>query len=170
MMYVKNKRNLFIYLHFERLLCTFAQNYLFVYEMKITILKIRKKREVINREELADVAAFIKKGLVAKEVRRIREVYHLMRPRRKEDGQVVTGFKPEISLPRVCFAAEYENRNKERLMVAYNGLVVLELNGIDTYEKAVALRNQASRMPETLMAFLGGFNRILVSVHYAGLR
>ena len=111
---------------------------------------------MINRLEVSDIAKLIKESAVAKEVRRIREVYHLMRPRRLEDGQVVTGFKPEIGLPRVCFAAEYENRNKERRMIGYNGLVVLELNGLETYEQAVSLRNQASRMPETLMAFLGG--------------
>ena len=124
--------------------------------MNVTLLKISRNKEVINRLEVSDIAKLIKESAVAKEVRRIREVYHLMRPRRLEDGQVVTGFKPEIGLPRVCFAAEYENRNKERRMIGYNGLVVLELNGLETYEQAVSLRNQASRMPETLMAFLGG--------------
>ena len=124
--------------------------------MNVTLLKISRNKEVINRLDISDIAKLIKESAVAKEVRRIREVYHLMKPRRLEDGQVVTGFKPEIGLPRICFAAEYENRNKERRMISYNGLVVLELNGVDTYEQAVTLRNQASRMPETLMAFLGG--------------
>ena len=124
--------------------------------MKITLLKISKNKEVINRLEVSEVAKFIKGGATAKEVRRIREVYHLMRPRRQEDGQVVTGFKPEIGLPRICFAAEYENRNKDRRMIGYNGLVVLELNDLSQYEEAVRLRNLATKMPETLMAFLGG--------------
>ena len=124
--------------------------------MKVTILKINRNKEVINREELQDVAMFIQKGLTANEVKRIREVYHLMKPERQPDGQVVTRFQPDIRLPRICFAAEYENRNKERRMLRYNGLVVLELNGLDTYERAVSLKNQACRMPETLMAFLGG--------------
>ena len=124
--------------------------------MKITLLKISKNKEVINRLEVSEVAKLIKGGATAKEVRRIREVYHLMRPRRQEDGQVVTGFKPEIGLPRICFAAEYENRNKERRMIGYNGLVVLELNDLTQYEEAVRLRNQAAKMPETLMTFLGG--------------
>ena len=124
--------------------------------MKVTILKISKNKEVINREELQDVAMFIQKGLTANEVKRIREVYHLMKPERKPDGQVVTRFRPDIRLPRICFAAEYENRNKERRMLRYNGLVVLELNGLDSYERAVSLKNQAARMPETLMTFLGG--------------
>ena len=125
--------------------------------MNITLLKINDhNKEVINRLEVSEVAKAIKESAMAKEVRRIREVYHLMKPVRQPDGQVVTGFKPEIRLPRICFAAEYENRKQQRRMIRYNGLVVLEINGLETYEKAVALRNQAARMPETLMAFLGG--------------
>ena len=128
--------------------------------MNITLLKINDhNKEVINRVEVADIAKAIKEGAASKEVKRIREVYHLMRPVRQPDGQVVTDFKPEIRLPRICFAAEYENRKQERRMISYNGLVVLEINGLDTYEKAVALRSQTARMPETLMAFLGGSGR-----------
>ena len=124
--------------------------------MKVTILKISRRKEVINREELTNVAMAIREGSVAKEVKQIRQVYHLMRTERQEDGQVLTDFSLDISLPRICFAAEYANKNHERLMVNYNGLVVLELNGLDSYEQAVMLRNLASKMPETLMAFLGG--------------
>ena len=124
--------------------------------MKVTILKISRRKEVINREELTNVAMSIREGSVAEEVKRIRQVYHLMRTERQEDGQVLTDFSLDISLPRICFAAEYANKNHERQMVNYNGLVVLELNGLDSYEQAVTLRNQASKMPETLMAFLGG--------------
>ncbi len=124
--------------------------------MKVTILKISRRKEVINREELTNVAMAIREGSVAEEVKRIRQVYHLMRTERQEDGQVLTDFSLDISLPRICFATEYANKNHERLMVNYNGLVVLELNGLDSYEQAVTFRNQASKMPETLMAFLGG--------------
>ena len=124
--------------------------------MKVTILKISRRKEVINREELTNVAMAIREGSVAKEVKQIRQVYHLMRTERQADGQVLTDFSTDINLPRICFAAEYAHKNHERLMVHYNGLVVLELNGLDSYEQAVTLRNQASKMPETLMAFLGG--------------
>ena len=37
----------------------------------------------------------------------------------------------------------------------YNGLAVVEVNGLKTYEEAVQIRNQAARMDETVMAFLG---------------
>jgi len=124
--------------------------------MKITLLKISKGKEVIRREELAEMARMIKEGAAASEVRRIREVYHLMKTVRLEDGQVRTNFRPDIRLPRICVSAEFMNRNKECRLLKYNGLVVLELNGLETYEKAVELRNLVARMPETVMAFLGG--------------
>ena len=40
-------------------------------------------------------------------------------------------------------------------MQAYNGLVVVEVNGLKRYEEAVAIRKQVAKMDETLMAFLG---------------
>ena len=54
--------------------------------MKVTILKISRRKEVINREELTNVAMAIREGSVAKEVKLIRQVYHLMRTERQEDG------------------------------------------------------------------------------------
>ena len=124
--------------------------------MKITLLKQGKDKEPINRLEMDEVARLIKDGAVSKEVYNLRLWYHLMKPERLEDGRVKTDFNGGICLPRICFAAEYVNRNQERKMVGYNGLVVLELNGLKSYEQAVALKNQAANMPETLMAFLGG--------------
>ena len=40
-------------------------------------------------------------------------------------------------------------------MKHYNGLVVLEVNNLPTYEKAVEIRGLAKKLPETLMCFLG---------------
>ncbi len=64
--------------------------------MKVTILKISRRKEVINREELTNVAMAIREGSVAKEVKQIRQVYHLMRTERQEDGQVLTDFSLDI--------------------------------------------------------------------------
>ena len=76
--------------------------------MNVTFLKISRRKEVINRVNLSGIAGFIKACVAKKEVRRIREVYHLMKPERQADGQVKTWFRPDIRLPRICFAAEYE--------------------------------------------------------------
>ena len=75
--------------------------------MNTTLLKIRRKKEVINRLKVSDVANLIREGAVAEEVTSIREVYHLMKPTRLENGSVTTQNGPDIWLPRICFAAEY---------------------------------------------------------------
>ena len=136
--------------------------------MNTTLLKLSRKKEVINRLKVSDVVNLIREGAVAEEVTRIRAMYHLMKPSRLEDGRVTTQHGQEVQLPRICFAAEYVNRNKKRCMLAYNGLVVLEVNGLESYEQAVSLRNQVSRMPETLMAFLGASGRS-VKIVYRGV-
>ena len=124
-------------------------------DMKVTLLKKGDKKEVISRVELADMAAGIKNGVAKKGVMNLREVYQLMMVRRLEDGQVDTNWKGGITLPRVCFAADYENRNGQRRMLNYNGLVVLEVNALPTYEKAVEIREFAKKLPETMLCFLG---------------
>ena len=43
--------------------------------------------------------------------------------------------------------------------MAYNGLVVLEVNDLQTYEKAVEIRELAKKLPETMLCFLGGSGR-----------
>ena len=80
--------------------------------MKITLLKPYRKTEVINRVELAEVVRMMAEGDVVDEVHRIREIYHLLSPRRMADGRVETNFASGIRLPRICFSAEYENHQQ----------------------------------------------------------
>ncbi|MBO4891231.1 MAG: hypothetical protein J5502_01370 [Prevotella sp.] len=127
--------------------------------MNVTLLKKDGKREVINRVELAAMANAIKNGMIENTVRRTREVYHLMNPHRLEDGQISTQWEGGIKLPRICFAADYLNRKGQWQMMAYNGLVVLEVNDLSTYEKAVEIRDFAKKLPETMLCFLGGSGR-----------
>ena len=127
--------------------------------MNVTLLKKDGKREVINRVELAAMANAIKNGMIENTVRRTREVYHLMNPHRLEDGQISTQWEGGIKLPRICFAADYLNRKGQWQMMAYNGLVVLEVNDLPTYEKAVEIRDFAKKLPETMLCFLGGSGR-----------
>ena len=124
-------------------------------DMKVTLLKRSGKREVINRIELEQVAGLIKTVLLEKSVWDLRSRYHLMQTRRLEDGRIETNWKGGITLPRICFAADYENRKGEQRMLGYNGLVTVEVNGLQSYEKAVEVRELAKKMPETMMAFLG---------------
>ena len=127
--------------------------------MKVTFLKRDGKKEVINRVEVGAIATAIKEGAMENAVRRFREVYHLMSIHRKADGQIVTNWVGGVRLPRICFAADYRMLKGEWRMMAYSGLVVLEVNDLPTYEKAVEIRELAKQMPETMLCFLGGSGR-----------
>ena len=127
--------------------------------MKVTLLKRNRKKEVINRMELKEVVRMMAEGDVLEEVSHIRQYYHLMNARRQEDGQMETNFMDGIELPRICFSAEYEHRGQERRMLNYTGLVVVEVNNLASYDEAIALRESAKRMPQTLLCFLGGSGR-----------
>ena len=127
--------------------------------MKVTLLKKDGKKEVINRVEIAVMASAIKTGKVQNTVKHTREVYHLMNPHRLNDGRISTQWEGGIKLPRICFAADYVNRKGQWQMMGYNGLVVLEVNELPTYEKAVEIREMAKKLPETMICFLGGSGR-----------
>ena len=127
--------------------------------MKISILKRKRKTEVINRVELADLAQDIRNGKMDKEVKYHREIYHLMNPHRLPDGQISIQWAGGIKLPRICFSASYRKLKDDWVMMNYNGLVVLEVNDRATYEEAVKIREMAKKLPETLMCFLGGSGR-----------
>lgn len=127
--------------------------------MKVTVLKKKGKKEVINRFELNDLAASIKSGQMMHTVKHTREIYHLMNPHRLADGQVSTQWEGGVKLPRICFAADYQTQKGKWRMIDYNGLVVLEVNDLQTYEKAVEVRELAKKLPETMLCFLGGSGR-----------
>ena len=127
--------------------------------MNVTLFKKSGSKEVINRMELTEMAASIRNGQYQFGVRKIREVYHLMKVQRLDDGQVTTNWADGVRIPRICFAADFQNRKGERVMVDYNGLVVLEINDLPTYEKAVEIRDLAKKLPETMHCFLGASGR-----------
>ena len=127
--------------------------------MNVTLLKRTGNKEVINRVDLKELASAIKNGAIGTAIWQTREMYHLMNPHRLPDGQISVQWKGGLKLPRICFVADYQTRKGDWRMLAYNGLVVLEVNDLPTYEKAVEIRELAKKLPETLMCFLGASGR-----------
>ena len=124
--------------------------------MKISLLKIARKKEVIKRLELEELAEMIRKNPDESKVFNLRLNYQFYKPQRLSDGQIVLDDQQHtVNLPRILFAAEWMNYKEMPKGLGYNGLMVVEVNGLKTYEEAVAVRNQAARMDETVMAFLG---------------
>ena len=122
--------------------------------MRVSILKISRKKEVINRLALEELAGMICKNPEEQNVYDLRMQYHFCTPVRQNDGQIMVDSKHFVGLPRVCFAVEFDKYREKARLLAYNGLVVIEANGLKTYEDAVNVRNQAARMDETVMAFM----------------
>ena len=123
--------------------------------MKITLIRTRGQKEVINRHTLEEIAHAIKSGWRKHTVTHLREVYNLMQKERQADGQIQTNWEGGIKLERICFSQEFDKYKGGHRILGYNGLVVVEVNNLPTYEKAIEVRDQAKRMPETLMTFLG---------------
>ena len=127
--------------------------------MKISVFKQKGNKETIVRHEIDILAQSILSGEYIHEVHHLREYYHIIHPRRTEDGRMVTDFKFRLELPRICFAAEVDNYRKKQRILAYNGLIVLEANNLADYDEAVQIRNAAASLPQTMMAFLGASGR-----------
>ena len=124
--------------------------------MKISLLKISRKKMVINRLELKDLAEMIRKSPEEQKVFNLRLNYQFYQPQRLDDGQIVIDAQNHtVNPPRILFAAECVNYKEIQKGLRYNGLVIVEVNGLKTYEEAVSIRNQAARMDETVIAFLG---------------
>ena len=124
--------------------------------MKVSLLKIARKKEVIKRVELEELAEMIRKNPDESKVYNLRLNYQFLKPQRMQDGQItIDDAQHTVNLPRILFAVDSMNYKTIQKGLKYNGLVVVEVNSLKTYEEAVAIRNQAARMDETVMAFLG---------------
>lgn len=123
--------------------------------MKISVFKRKGNKETLVRAELATIVSQMAGDEYLEDVRRLREIWHLMHPTKTEDGQFVSDFRYKMTLPRLCFAAELQRVKENHWLRAYNGLIVLEANNLSTYDEAIALRDKAARLPQTLLTFLG---------------
>lgn len=127
--------------------------------MKVTVYKRKGNKETVVREELLKVVEAIATGEHISEIHRLRQYYHLMSPRWTEDGRMKTNLDFKMNLPRLCFAAEIDKYRKEHRVLKYNGLMVLEANNLLDYDEAIRIRNDAARLPQTMLAFLGASGR-----------
>ena len=137
--------------------------------MKISVFKNKGKKETLVREELDSVVRTMAEGQHITEVYHFRELYPLIRPTRADDGRMQSHFNFRMTLPRLCFAAEMQHQNGSRRMLAYNGLVVLEANNLSDYDEAIRIRNEAARLPQTLLTFLGASGHSVKIVCRGGL-
>ena len=110
--------------------------------MKISLLKLSRKKEVIKRLELMELAEMIRENPEKSQVFNLRLNYQFYQPQRMSDGQIVLDSQQHtVNLPRILFAAECVNYKEMQKGLKYNGLVVVEVNGLKTYEDSISHNN-----------------------------
>ena len=125
-------------------------------ETRITIIKSYRNKETLRLMELQALADTISTGEYKEQVSEFRRVWPLMTYADRRDDGTIDGYQnwPK-DLPRICFALKQENRNGERVIRGYNGLILLEVNNLTGQDEAEAIRRGAAEMPQTLMTFVG---------------
>ena len=78
--------------------------------MKVSLLKLSRKKEVIKRVELSDLAEMIRKNPEEEKVFDLRLNYQFYKPQRLPSGQItLDDEKHVVNLPRILFAADSMN-------------------------------------------------------------
>lgn len=128
-------------------------------DTKVTILKIMRNSETLRIVELDEVVSMIRRGDYREQVEAVREMWPLKGYPRREDGSSRGPEHLVKPLARLCFASQLVNRNHQRQLLGYTGLVLLEVNNLPGYAEAAAVRDGAAQMPHTLLAFVGASSR-----------
>ena len=125
--------------------------------MKVTIIKNYRYKKTLTLMELPEVVDIIRRGDYRKVCHEIRKEYPLAEAQQRlghtEPNQMVR-FWTEV-LPRICFSSAMLNSKKTQILKAYNGLVLLEVNNLGSFDEARAVRYSASMVPQTMLAFVG---------------
>ena len=122
---------------------------------KITLIKQYRSKDTLRQLNLEEVIESIRSCEYINEVSELREVYPLVKDKRMEDGSLNIYLPTEKPLPRICFALEMVTKGENRLIKSYSGLVLLEVNNLQSTDEANAVRRGAAEMPQTLLAFVG---------------
>ena len=135
-----------------------------------TIYKTRGKTTTVTRMTVEEIVEAIRNKKYLKEVAEFREMGALANVKKRENGTLdIEDAAWEKALPRICFACDYQKRGGEMQQVAYNGLILLEVNNLQSEEEAIGLRFYAGRQPQTLLAFVGADGRSVCIVCRAEL-
>ena len=125
-----------------------------------TIFKTHGRNTTATRWSVEEIVEAIRNKKYLKGVAEFREMGALANVKKRENGTLdIEDAAWEKALPRICFACDYQKRGGEMQQVAYNGLILLEVNNLQSEEEAIGLRFYAGRQPQTLLAFVGADGR-----------
>ncbi len=125
----------------------------------VTIIKRQRQTETLRIISIEQLIESIRQQVYQEDVNMVRTYYPMMTPTKDEQGEINSTAPHAQKLPRICFSSELENKKHQRINRAYTGLVLLEVNHLQSYEEAAAIRSGAAQMPQTLAAFVGTSGR-----------
>ena len=126
---------------------------------RVTIVKNYRNMETLKGIELTEIVRLIQSCEYDEAVMNVMGISLYTELKRQDDGSMWGANNFTDKVPRVCFASEMENRNHQRIRKGYTGLVLLEVNNLTNHDEAVAIRQGATMMPQTLLAFIGASER-----------
>ena len=114
----------------------------------VTLINQRNGQERYTRYGLSDVVEMIRKGKLKSG---------------KPLGELT-------DMPRICFASAIKNEKGKRWTYLYNGLILLEINNLPDRKTAEEIRQEASLIDYTVLAFVGADGRSVKLVCQAAER
>ena len=115
---------------------------------KVTLINQRDGQERYTRYTLAEAVEMIRSGKLKSG---------------KSLGEIT-------DIPRICFASAIKNQDGQRWTYIYNGMILLEINNLPDRRTAEEIRQEASLIDYTLLAFVGADGRSVKLVCQAAER
>ena len=114
----------------------------------VTLINQRNGQERYTRYNLGDVVEMIRKGKL-------------------KSGKLI---EEQTERPRICFASAIKNEKGKRWTYLYNGMILLEINNLPDRRTAEEIRQEASLIDYTVLAFVGADGRSVKLVCQAAER
>jgi hypothetical protein len=115
---------------------------------KVTLINQRDGQERYTRYTLSEAVEMIRSGKLKSG---------------KSLGEIT-------DIPRICFASAIKNQDGQRWTYIYNGMILLEINNLQDRRTAEEIRQEASLIDYTLLAFVGADGRSVKLVCQAAER
>ncbi|MBP7359902.1 MAG: hypothetical protein KA955_11270 [Prevotella sp.] len=127
--------------------------------MKITLIKEDRSEKTFARIMPEEIVRIIHNEDYETQLHELREMFPLLKAHNGGSRISYSNMNYTKHIPHICFAAEYEKRDGISNMRQYNGLVLLEINNLPSYEDACSIRKAAAGLPYTYITFVGASMR-----------
>lgn len=122
---------------------------------RITLFKSQSDgAKTCHRWVINDVVKTIAKSRYAVFIHEFREHYPLFLREELRTRAGVIDYQLR-DVPRVCFSEEFANHSGEERTFGYNPLLLLQVTNLRTPQMSASLRDRASQLPYTRLAFIG---------------